>query len=311
MAAPITITPDQPSSVVTITPDAQSAQPAGSGMLGGIFKESNPADIARHVGHSVWNAAEMTASAPAVAYEIYKRLRGQPNQLDEMPARAALMFAGSEGLEAPAAKSAALQDAMAANSEQWGRGIYNTPVDQWGQPIPPIASASESTPVTRAAVSPANIERTLQQSLDAGKPAPGAPIRSGESIPAVAASEIPAGFKAVESSNLKSIRYSDGLLDVQRRGGEIYRYQLTPDQARDFLAAESKGKAMAKLPESIGKIYEAGTKSERFVPRIPTGPRSASPEETSDIRTLRPEEKSQLMRENVKRRIAASRIEMR
>jgi hypothetical protein len=149
--------------------------------------------------------------------------------------------------------------------------------------------------------------------LGAEKPAPDAAIGTGETVPTAAtAPEIPSGFQAVESSNLKSIRYSpeDGVLDVQRRDGTIYRHVMSPEEYEQFRSAPSLGKAMGQLEPSIGKVVNAGTKDEHFVPRIPVGPRTASPADANDVRILTPAEKAQLLK-NSSRKIAHDRVEVR
>jgi hypothetical protein len=76
---------DQAAKEATAKPSAATAE-----------QETIPQRFARHVVAGVKNIPNMmeqTAAAPAVAYEMYKKFTGQPNDLKEMPARAVQTFA--------------------------------------------------------------------------------------------------------------------------------------------------------------------------------------------------------------------------
>ena len=47
---------------------------------------------------------------------------------------------------------------------------------------------------------------------------------------------------AVDSSNIKSIGYSEGVCVVQFGTGHLYAYQMTPEAFESFALAESKGR---------------------------------------------------------------------
>lgn len=46
---------------------------------------------------------------------------------------------------------------------------------------------------------------------------------------------------AVDSTNIKSIGYSDGVCVVQFGNGNLYAYTMTPEEFEDFARAASKG----------------------------------------------------------------------
>ena len=161
-------------------------------------------DKLQHMGQGLWNAAEQTASAPAVAYEMYKKSQGEPNQLSEMPGRAALTFAGAEEpvreLELPTAstvmpaatKEAAtgiagkimrrvpylgkviqlsdlagdIADAIGGKGEApaaakppvaplphelAGKGVYGTPLSEWGKTVSQTAAPTAASEVSDVA----------------------------------------------------------------------------------------------------------------------------------------------------------------
>lgn len=70
------------------------------------------------------------------------------------------------------------------------------------------------------------------------------------------------------SSNVSAIGYADGVLLVQFRGGETYRYENVPEEAYEALiVAPSKGSYLA-----------------RFIARNPTYPyRKLTPDEQRDL----------------------------
>lgn len=46
----------------------------------------------------------------------------------------------------------------------------------------------------------------------------------------------------VDSSNIKSVGYADGVLVVEFKNGHLFAYDCTPEQFEAFAAAESKGR---------------------------------------------------------------------
>lgn len=53
--------------------------------------------------------------------------------------------------------------------------------------------------------------------------------------------------KPVSSSNVESVSFRDGVLEVKFKGGGLYSFHgVTEEQHRAFMAAESKGTHFAK-----------------------------------------------------------------
>src|SRR5271154_4691444 len=122
MADPGTIPPPPDGSAI-IAQGAIPPPPDGSSIVAApqSLTQKLGAKVA-HMGQGLWNAAEQTASTPAVATEMYKKFTGQPNQLAEMPGRAALTFATAEEpvreLETQPSVATAAQPSAAAATAQ-------------------------------------------------------------------------------------------------------------------------------------------------------------------------------------------------
>jgi hypothetical protein len=92
---PVTITPDAPpsqgqGSPVAITPDAQPQ----AGMLSQAWDavKSKVGDMAQHAAQSPIAQSVYDVSTPNIAGQLYKKLAGQPNDLEKIPGRAATAF---------------------------------------------------------------------------------------------------------------------------------------------------------------------------------------------------------------------------
>ncbi len=144
--------------------------------------------------------------------------------------------------------------------------------------VAPAAAASTPTaPAAPPATTPAAVAKQLNEALG-GKPLdPNIPLR--QQLPAAKPSALPEGFTPVKSSVLKGYRYDPATQELEAitNSGSRYRTgEVSPDQFKEFEAADSKGAAWNKLRGNatpLGKYV-----GDKFVPYQRAGLRSASPE---------------------------------
>jgi hypothetical protein len=133
--------------------------------------------------------------------------------------------------------------------DNWGKGQYGTPVDQWGQKIPaPLKRGSLSQMMN-------NIQDQVGKGLGATPPPkPDAPIyQRGGISNAMQEGEpdVPKGHTPLDSSWLKSYKYDPTARELEyttKTGQHYVRGDVDPDAAADF----EKG-----LTESPGKAWNA------------------------------------------------------
>lgn len=145
------------------------------------------------------------------------------------------------GEEAPAA----IEPPIPAN---WGKGVYGTPVDQWGQRIQPgtAGSMAESVAAPKPTVTPAQVESSLNDALGGQKLQPGVSLRNQPAAMAAARGKLPEGFTPVNSSVLKGYKYDPDAQEFTAitQNGQSYTHgEVTSDQVAAFEKSPSQGKA--------------------------------------------------------------------
>lgn len=274
-------------------------------------------------------------SAPNVLAQDYKKFTGQPNTLNELPAKVVttglpmVLGAPESDFEPGAARTGAPAEAPAPSEgwlsratevvkrrishapgvqavkdidyivrgpketpaptpepaespkpsvpDLWGKGRYGTPIDQWGQRIPQsqpgaAGSMAESVqqPIQRGSISQMmkQVQPELEKGLGASPPLkPNVPLRGqlsslmqNEQPPP--SSDLMEGHKPVESQALKSYKYDPDKQEFEavfQGGGTPVKYSgISPEQAKYFEEAPSKGKA-------IQAIKNSGTLAEKFI----------------------------------------------
>jgi hypothetical protein len=134
---------------------------------------------------------------------------------------------------------------------EWGKGVYGTPIDQWGQrvlPATPAPAPPAAMPITRTA-----IEQKLRDSLGGAEPLkPNVPLR--QQLPATATKAIPQGMTPVESSSvLKAFKYNPDSREMEvvtNYGGHYVYGDVSPEQAQAFVNNDSAGQAWNQLRQS-------------------------------------------------------------
>ena len=138
--------------------------------------------------------------------------------------------------------------------DNWGKGKYGTPVDQWGKKIPqtPAVETPATTPAAVAApkITPKAVEQQLETALGGQKLVPNVPLRAQPAAQAAAAGKLPEGFTATpDSSLLKGYKYDPGKQEFSAvlNNGESYTHgEVSPDQVKAFEDADSQGSAWTK-----------------------------------------------------------------
>lgn len=156
--------------------------------------------------------------------------------------------------------------------ENWGKGTYGTPVDQWGQRIPQQQEAP--APIAVQKITPKDIERQLNESLGGQPLKRDVPLKQQiQTQPKPA--DLPEGHTAVESSAVKSFKYDSDAKELHIRpagGRTTYVYgDVEPEQADVFTSADSKGQAWHDLRNSsspvVAKIIDGKRIAVRPVPK--------------------------------------------
>ena len=164
--------------------------------------------------------------------------------------------------------------------DNWGKGVYGTPVDQWGQRITQPAAPGQAGQIAESMQKPApsadvsngfkrgSLGDLLDQSLGAKKLEPNVPLRkqmpatSGAIASSVDApsADLPAGHTPVKSSALTSYKYDPSAREFEAKatsGNTVYVYgDVDPEDVKSFESADSKGKAWQTIRQNplVAKI---------------------------------------------------------
>lgn len=156
---------------------------------------------------------------------------------------------------------------------EWGRGGYGTPVDQWGQRIPPTIEAKPQP--LPAAIKPKDVQSQLETSLGASPP-----LKSNVPL------RLQMQNAPQPSSVVRSFQYDPDAreLTVETNAGQTYVHgEVTPEEAQGFANAPSKGKAWNQIRSNhvqVAKIVNG-----KRVSTIPV--KSANPPEEDLTREWR------------------------
>jgi hypothetical protein len=140
------------------------------------------------------------------------------------------------------------------------RGIWR-PLDATSENVPfageetPPATQSAAPAKTQPTVTPKQVEQQLTQSLGGQPLQKNVPLRqqlpaAQKATAATAATKLPDGFTAVESSALRGYRYDPAAREFESITTDGRRYvhgDVSPEEAAAFEAADSKGKAWSQL----------------------------------------------------------------
>lgn len=162
---------------------------------------------------------------------------------------------------------------------------------------PPQKTATPIPPRTGLALPPAKISQQgvgdlLNEGLGGEPLRPNVPLKDQfRGVNPQPDTSLPTGHTAADSSAVKSFKYDPEAheLHVQTKNGTTYiSGEVSPEQARDFVMSDSKGKAWKVIRDSSplvakivngkrvssvpsGEFRSAGPESEAPAPKIPTG----------------------------------------
>lgn len=213
------------------------------------FGENKDA-VVSHLAPIVKSAADdvYDVSTPAVATEIYKRLKGEPNNLRKLPLKMVTTWLMSGGVPegealAPEAKIASDSAAVKASPtlDTLARGEAPTTAEVAASPAPKVT--------------PKIVEQQLNDALGGRPLQPDVPLR--QQVPTKGASaearKLPPGFSPVDSSALRGYKYDPATRELETitQGGQHYIHgDVSPEDAQAFMDAESKGKAWQAIRNS-------------------------------------------------------------
>ncbi len=168
------------------------------------------------------------------------------------------------------------------------------PVGSVSNPLQRAEATVEPSPQAAPTPEPKKLGDLLNDALG-GKPLePNVPLRNQAAAKptATASSELPEGFKPVNSSAIQGYKYDPDTQHfevITNTGGRYGKMGITPDQVGAFEGANSKGRAWGVLKNSPGAIS-----TKNGLPRaVPISARSATPEDLAPGEEEQPEAKPQ------------------
>ena len=168
------------------------------------------------------------------------------------------------------------------------------PVGSVSNPLQRAEATVEPSPQAAPTPEPKKLGDLLNDALG-GKPLePNVPLKNQVTAKtsAPASSELPEGFKPVDSSAIQGYKYDPDTQHfevITNTGGRYGKMGITPDQVGAFEGANSKGRAWGVLKNSPGAIS-----TKNGLPRaVPMSARSATPEDLAPGEEEQPEAKPQ------------------
>ena len=252
----------------------ESIKNAGPGLgdwIGGMTLGGAATLGAGAVAPAVRPVAQLVARHPLVsmaAIEAAKQLPGAAGRIaGRVPSWLPLLAGGKEAAPEAAEGEAAATDQIPGRPYMPNpRFEPTTPAE----PIPPrsglLLKGEVAPPIVPRAIAPKEVETKLGEALG-NKPItikPGVPIRNQFQAPALTA---PKGQTAVESTALKSFKYDPAAreLHITAKDGIAHVYgEVTPDQAKAFANAGSKGQAWKAIRDNnvhIAKVSQEGVRT--------------------------------------------------
>lgn len=203
---------------------------------------SGPEKFAAHMSEAGANTAKpaVTASAPNVAMQIWKHIKGEPNTLKDIPEAAVQTFLMAGGMEGEPAAQAAEKPAAAVEAAK--------PVE--------ITKPAAVEPSPVIDVSKKAVAAQLEKSLDAQPLKPGVKLKDQLNF---TKAEPVSQTKIEGSSVIQSHGYDPAAneMHIVTKGSPNVTYvygDVSAEQAKAFETADSKGKAWAEFKQQSSPL---------------------------------------------------------